>query len=355
MNGAMVMSGTIKSYNRTAGRQRGVALLAVLWLSAALTMIAMTTAYLVRTEAAAVGNHIDAERAGLLAKGAVEAAVYAILHPTSGPTVSSDESSLTPQFRPGQRWLHFDFPSGSAIVEVVPENAKLNINLAPQAQLEALFVLLATPKSESRELAAAILDWRLPRASTITTPFDMFYAALSQPYEARHAPVEELEELLAVKGMNRDLFFGRLVETSEGTWRRTPPLEDLLTTEPPFGGVNLSYAAYEVLRVLPGWDESLAAAVVDARSRITSGTLLDAVPGLSGASSLSPVTLSPGVAYTLTATAAISDSGVRRSVRMRLRLDRAAPVGFQVTAWWEDWPWSPLPAAELDRKRGAIL
>lgn len=351
----MQMMAESKLQYRTAGQQRGVALLAVLWLSVALTMIAMTTAYLVRTEAAAVGNHMDAERAGLLAQGAVEIAVYAILHPTSDPALSSDESSLIRQFRTGQRWLQFDFPSGSAIVEVVPENAKLNINVAPQAQLKALFVLLGTPESESQELAAAILDWRSPRASTIATPFDIFYATLLQPYEARHAPVEELEELLAVKGMNRDLFFGSLRETSEGTWRRTPPLEDLLTTEPPFGGVNLSYAAYEVLRVLPGWDESLAAAVVDARSRFTSGTLLDAVPGLSSASRLSPVTLSPGVAYTLTATAEMRGSDVRHSVRARLRLDRRVPGGYQVTAWWEDWPWSSVPAAEFDRKRGSIL
>ncbi|MBI2819129.1 MAG: general secretion pathway protein GspK [Acidobacteria bacterium] len=338
----------------SARMQRGVALLAVLWLSVALTMIAMTTAYLVRTEAGAVGNHIESERAALLARGGVQAAVYAILHPGGDLAALSDESSLAQQFRPGQRWLQFDFDAGSAVVEVVPENAKLNINQASQEQLAALLALLGTPENESRELATAIADWRSPRGSSVATPFDIFYTTLSQPYEARHVPFEELEELLAVKGMDRDLFFGQLFQTAAGNWKRTPPLADLLTTEPNFVGVNVNYAAYEVLRVLPGWDESLAAAVIEARSRIVSGTLLNAVPGLSAASSLSPVTVALGSTYTLTATAEMSDSKVRHSVRSRIRLDRTVPMGFQVTAWWEDWPWSTVPAEQLDQNGGSI-
>ena len=344
----------IQREQRTARRQRGVALLAVLWLSIALTMIAMTTAYLVRTEAGAVGNHIEAERAGLLARGAVQAGIYAMLHTGGDPAAATGEASLTQQLHPQQRWLQFDFDAGSAVVEVVPENAKLNINRASQEQLAALFALLGSPENESRELAAAIADWRSPRASSVATPFDMFYAGLPQPYQARHAPFDELEELLAVRGMDRDLFFGQLFQTAAGNWKRTPPLADLLTTEPNFAGVNVNYAAYEVLRVLPSWDESLAAAVIEARSQIVSGTLLNEVPGLSAASSLSPVTVAPGLTYTLTATAEMSDSNVRHSVRARIRLDRNVPMGFQVTAWWEDWPWSTVPAAQLDRNGGSI-
>jgi hypothetical protein len=163
---------------------------------------------------------------------------------------------------------------------------------------------------------------------------------MSQPYTARHAPLDELEELLAVRGMSRDLFFGRLIETPAGARKMTPPLADLLTTEPGFGGVNVNYAAYEVLRVLPGWDESLASAVVEARSRIGSGSLLETVPGLSAAASLSAITLSTGPAYTLTATGEARGSSVRHTVRARIRMDRNEAMGFRVTGWWEDWPWS---------------
>jgi len=334
---------------RPARRQRGVALLAVLWLSVALTMIAMTTAYVVRTEAAAVGNHLDSERAGWLARGAVQAAVYAVLHSGGDRATAAPDASLIQQMHPQQRWLRYEFETGSAVVEVVPENAKLNVNQASPEQLAALFVLLYRPDLQSRELAEAIVDWRSPRASSVATTFDMLYAALPEPYQAHHAPLEELEELLAVKGMDRDLFFGQPVQDAAGNWSRTPPLGELLTTEPNLRGLNMYYAAYEVLRVLPGWDESLARAVIDARSRMVSGTLMDAVPGLSRVISLAAVSAAAESSYTLTATAQMLGSGVRHSVRARIRLDRAAPMGFQVTGWWEDWPWSPAPPAELSQ------
>ena len=305
----------------------------------ALTMIAMTTAYLVRTEAAARSNQIEAERAAYLARGGVQAAIYALLRPAATP--AAGESGLIQRFRAGQRWLQFDFQEGSCRVEVAPENAKLNVNVASIDQLAALFILVGWPAAESQELAAAIADWRSPRASSVASAFDLYYAALDQPYAASHAPFRELDELLAVKGMSRDLFFDQIGMSPAGVRKRTPPLADLLTTEPNYGGVNLVYAANEVLRVLPGWDESLASSVVEARARAGAGTLAELVPGLSAAMSLSEVTVSPGFDYTLTATAQARDSAVRRTVRARIRLDSTAPMGFRVLGWWSDWPWSP--------------
>jgi general secretion pathway protein K len=321
-------------------RQRGVALLAVLWLSVALTMIAMTTAYLVRTEASAVGNHIEAERAGLLAHGAVEAAIYAILHPSREIADASGQTTVAQQFHPGQRQFLYQFEQGAAEVQVMPENAKLDVNQASAEQLAALFQLLGMADDAASELAAAVIDWRTPRASDINSEFDLFYAGLPKPYTARHAAFDELEELLAVKGMSRELYFGRLIASTDGKWSRTPPLADLLTTEPEFRGVNILYAPYEVLRVLPAWNEPLARAVIDARERVAPEALLESVPGLSSVAAVSPVVIAPGLAYTLTGTAGTRDSAVRHTVRARIRLDRLAPMGCRVTGWWEDWPWS---------------
>jgi len=334
--------------------QRGVALLAVLWLSVALTLIAMTTAYLVRTEASAVGNHVESERAAFLARGAVQAGIYAILRRGSDDAAVGG-TSLLQSHDPSQRWLRFDFDSGSAAVEMVPENAKLNINQASREQLEALFLLLGKPGNECSELAAAIVEWRSPRASSVQSPLDMFYAGLPNPYQPRHAPFEELEELLVVKGMDRDLFFGQVSVPTAGNGERTPPLADLLTTEPTFGIVNIRQSAREVMLVLPGWDESLAAAVIQARQRNGLGTLMNAVPALSRVVGLSTLTESPGLSYTLTATVRMRDSAIQRSVRARIRLDTAAPMGFQVTGWWEDWPWSPVPDDQLGEEGGLLL
>ena len=148
------MRGRVKSEST----QRGVALLAVLWLSVALTMIAMTTAFLVRSEAAAVSNHMAAEQAEFLARGGVDAAVYAILHGSSSGEPSGPEAAAVQRFQPGQHGMRVSFDGGSANVEVVPENAKLNVNSAPVEQLASLFSLLGEPAGKREELAAAIAE-----------------------------------------------------------------------------------------------------------------------------------------------------------------------------------------------------
>jgi type II secretory pathway component PulK len=276
----------------------------------------------------------------------VEAAIYAMLHRSAPPGAAAAAG----EFRPGQRFLRFDSPDGAVIVEIAPENAKLGINQAPADQLAALFALLEETPEASRELADAIVDWRAPKRSSVDSPFDLFYSALPEPYSAPHVGFQELEELLAVKGMSRDLFFGRLVETPEGTWRRLPALADLLTTEPNLYGINLAYAPEQVLRVLPGWDAALAEEVVRVRAQTAFGSLdelLAVVPRLATISSLTPVTLAPSMLYTLTATAWLGDSRVpARTVRARVRIDRALPLAHRVAAWWSEWPWSPAATPE---------
>ncbi|MBI4465013.1 MAG: general secretion pathway protein GspK, partial [Acidobacteria bacterium] len=336
-----------------ATEQKGVALLAVLWLATALSVMAMATSYLVRTEVEAVRNQIEAQRGYYLARGGIEAAVYSLARSASlqpGSYVQQDE------VLPGQRWLRFDFPGGSCVVEIMPENAKLNVNQAPPEQLAVLFGALGLSDSESAELAEAVVDWRSPVGLNAASTLDAYYAGLPQPYGARHAPVEHLEELLPVRGMSRDVFFGRVEQNPQGDWQKWPPLADLLTTETTFGMMNPNYAAYEVLRALPGWNEALAAAVVAARTASPFRSLAElqsAVPAVASVGLLSPLTFAQGPTYTLTATGILGGSGVRRSVRGLVRIAPNLPLYHRVLGWWDDWPFAHEPPemvlAELGR------
>ena len=186
------------------GKQRGVALLAVLWLAVALSAMALATSYLVRTEVDAARNQMEAQQSYFLARGGIEAAIDSVARSSLAPPPATGEAGPRPEFLPGQRWLRYEFPGGRCVVEVVPENAKLNVNLAPAAQLAALFRALGVSPTESADLAAAIVDWRSPRVSDVGSVFDAFYAGLPRPYKARHAALEHIEELLLVKGMSRE-------------------------------------------------------------------------------------------------------------------------------------------------------
>jgi len=90
---------------RLRNRQRGVALLAVLWLTVALSAMALSTSYLVRTEVEAATNRIAGEQMRFLAHGGIEAAVDSILRSAAPRSPAGMIQEQRPEFVSGQRWL----------------------------------------------------------------------------------------------------------------------------------------------------------------------------------------------------------------------------------------------------------
>ena len=184
-------------------RNRGSALLAVLWLSAALSAIAFSIAATVRAETERTALHAEGVRAYFLAAGAVD---RAMLYIQWGP------EHLTPEgkprfFRHGLPRMHFSFPSGEADVEVISETAKVDLNRATPETLFRLLSAVGAPADNARELTAAIVEWR-SAAPQGPAPMDQFSLSPTPSFRSRHASFQEIEELLLLRGMTTELFYG---------------------------------------------------------------------------------------------------------------------------------------------------
>src|ERR1035438_8415741 len=112
--------------------RRGSALLAVLWLTAALSAIAFSVATTVRSETERTSTAIDSVRAYYLATGAIN---RAILHIEWGPGYRNPDASSKFGGQGPITKMQFEFPTGAAVVNLIPETAKLNVNQAPPEQL----------------------------------------------------------------------------------------------------------------------------------------------------------------------------------------------------------------------------
>jgi general secretion pathway protein K len=186
---------------------RGTALLAVLWLSAALATIALSLADTVRGEADRSATAVDTLRSQDLAIGGLR---RAILYMDWGRTHPDN-----PLFKPPVPFFAFDFPEGQAVVDVIPETAKFNINSSSPEALFSLLLNLGVDSGRAQEITAAIVDWRTPALEA--SPFDDFYGSQHPPYIAPHARFQEVEELLSVRGVTPDLFYGTWQPTPEGS------------------------------------------------------------------------------------------------------------------------------------------
>jgi general secretion pathway protein K len=210
----------------SARAARGGALLAVLWLSAALAAIAFSLANTVRGETERASTGVDGLRSQYLAAGALR---RAILYMDWGRKHPDD-----PRFKPAAPVYPFEFPAGQATVEVIPETAKLNLNSARPEDLLLLLANLGVNPADAQEIVSAIVDWRNPPGDT-PSPFDAFYASLRRPYRASHAPFQEVEELLAVQGVTPDLFYPGWERAPAGAQRRFFPRTGLRDCVSVFG------------------------------------------------------------------------------------------------------------------------
>jgi general secretion pathway protein K len=329
--------------------QKGGALLAVLWLSAGLAAVALSISSSVRSETDRVSSSAEGLRAAYLASGAVERAILWFDWGNAGASVSNPDGS--PRFwRPGVPRVTMAFPSGDAVVEIIPEAAKLGINTASADDLYRVVFTVSGDPERARQITDGILDWRTPAPEP--TAFDQYYFTLGPTFRARHASFQDVEELLWVRGMSPELFYGNYTTGTDGRLYARGGLRDCLSvwgSNGPFDVNTSSPALLEAMGMPPDQTASVVARR-QIRPFLNPGELTELGP-------LPPrVSLNPGVAiYTLRATARLRRNGgtysdvVRiASATIQLPSPRRVPrPPLQVLRWHDD-AWSQAAIAPYD-------
>ena len=213
--------------------RRGSALLAVLWLAAALSAIAFSVASTVRAETERTSTEVDALRAYYLASAAVDRAILYIQWGASG---YRNPDGTPRYYQSPMPALQFNFSTGSATTEVIPETSKLNINSAPPPELLHLLLALGAPPDQAEAVVQGILDWRSPSPGGSFTQLDQYYLSTASSFRARHASFQEIEELLLIRGVTPDLFYGSYTRDAQGHLIRHAGLRDCLSV---YGSTSL--------------------------------------------------------------------------------------------------------------------
>ncbi len=243
--------------------ERGGALLAVLWLSAALTAIAFSVATTVRGEMERTSTAVDGVRAYYLATGSID---RALLWMSWGAGHRKPDGS--PRFyEPGMPRLRMAFPNGEAIVEVIPESSKLNLNGAAPEDLLRLLLALGVAPDRAQEITAAIVDWRTPMPPGAFGPFDQIYLSQVPSFRARHTSFHEIEELLFVKGMTPDIYHGSYGRDAQGKLYPQGALKDCVSIYGSTGSFDINTVEPPLLAAI-GVPPDVIGMLVELRSRV---------------------------------------------------------------------------------------
>jgi general secretion pathway protein K len=236
--------------------RNGSALLMVLWLTAALSAVGLAVASNVRGETERTETNVDDARSYFVARGAIERAA---LHIVWGQQYRGDDGRPL-YYVTGAPSMELTFPAADVHVDVIPEASKLSLNASRPEDILRLLLALGTPEDRATEITAAIIDWRTPIDQMHPSPFDSFYSGQSPSFAARHASFQENEELLLLKGMTAELYYGSSLDSTRAG------LRDCLSVYGSAGGVDINTAQAATLQAV-GLSAGDAATIIASRAQ----------------------------------------------------------------------------------------
>jgi general secretion pathway protein K len=144
---------------------------------------------------------------------------------------------------------------GTFSYRISDEEARINLNTAPPDRIDRLLSTLGVDKQVRDIINDSLQDWRDPNdLHRINGAESDYYLKLPVPYRARNANLEEVAELLQIRGVTGEIYSGR---------SREPGLAEFVTVHG--AQPNINTASPTVLKALALSDAEVSE-IVQARS-----------------------------------------------------------------------------------------
>ena len=180
----------------TANKQKGIALVIVLWMLALLTIMATGYSRMMRTETMLTANLVHSAQANALAEAGINQAIIELFKPVLEKTWKTDGTNY-----------EYQFDNAIINVQTRAEIGKIDLNSARLELLMGLLQSVNVPEGDQLPLVEAILDWRdKDNLTRIQGAEDTDYQNAGLKYGAKDGPFNSIDELLLVKGFTSEIY-----------------------------------------------------------------------------------------------------------------------------------------------------
>ncbi|MHB8770471.1 MAG: type II secretion system minor pseudopilin [Syntrophales bacterium] len=242
------------------GSPRGIALLIVLWVITALTVMAFSFTVMTRAESYGTMAFKEEREKKLLAEAGIERGIMEMVYRSVNRNQTMRLEGME-AWRPDGTSHAVDMGPGGHTVRIIDEAGKISLNGLTDSSAALLRRLLINRRLTSEQadtIVDSILDWRdaddLHRLSGAESDY---YLSLAKPYRAANRDFESIEELILVRGVTPEILYG-----TDGTGG----IIHLLTVYGKSGRISINAAPMEVLEALPGIDAAAVERVIAFRS-----------------------------------------------------------------------------------------
>ena len=281
-------------------KQRGIALVMVLWVLILLGLVAASFLRETRLSTAIARNASENAKAEALAEAGIQRAMLGL----ADGDVTAWRADGTP--------YRFALGDGTVVVRIQDEGGKVDLNLAPPPLLQGLLRISGVEANAARNLLDATVDFRDPDSNRLPGGAeDPEYATAGRDGGAKDAPFDAKEELLQVLGINRALY---------------DAIAPYVTVYSQRGRINLTTAPALLLQAVPDLTPQQREQIMAAR---TSGEALQTARA-------SVVTVR---------VEAVTAGGGRFIREAVIKRGRGGQQPFSILDWRQEWARTPALAA----------
>jgi general secretion pathway protein K len=325
---------------RARRSEQGTILIALLWIMAILGIIALSFAREAYVEVTAARNERDLIDSYYIARAGIDATVYQLsqkLFPPQGQTANLAQQEPD-AIDLGK--VTGSFGDGEYEVSVQDESGKVAISYAAEEEIKNLIAAIGIPSPDAETIFDSIIDWR--DADNIPKPNGAendYYAALPSPYAARNGSLTSVEELLLVRGMTPEYYFGHREKGQDGQIVERYGLSRYVTVYFNSPRINVNYAPLPVLQSVPGMLPEMALRIYERcrqRPFLTQEEFNRELGPGGGIAFLNYVGIQRGSIFTLTSYAHRTGSRARRAIRAVVSMEVQEPTKHRVLYWNEN-------------------
>jgi general secretion pathway protein K len=279
----------LKTFTRQ--RSAGIALIIVMIAIAVFSALAAALAFSMKVETKLARNSEDEQQLLWLGRSGVEYARWLLAQETSfagapydalnqiwagGPGALGETNSVLA----GVSLDHIQIGDGTVSLKIIDLERFANINTASAAELQQALTLMGVDADDISVVSDSIQDWvDADDAPRVAGAESDFYQNQTPPYYAKNAPIDNLSELLLVRGVTPEMYWGGSSSAPQfpqhpklgfGTAPGQEPdypfgLKDVFTATST-GKINVNTADVNVLQLIPGVDTNAAAAIIQQRA-----------------------------------------------------------------------------------------
>lgn len=261
----------------------------VIWVLIILMVIVLSFSYMSRTESASALSFKETTEKKLAAEAGIERGIMEIFYRNMyrNQNVTSKEKEV---------WKTDNTPYTGQLGEmfytvgIVDESGKVDINTVPEVILRNLLLNAGVKEEDADTIVDSVMDWKDPDDLVRLHGAESdYYMSLPNPYKAKNAPFDTVEELLLVKGITMEILYGTTEKKG---------LIDFLTVNSKNSLISVNAAAREVLTAVPGITPEIADGIISFRENNRINNMAEAgVP----AQSMQFLNVNEGNAFTISA------------------------------------------------------